>query len=127
MTLDEQARLVLKNLVHYRNGGINEAEDCRLVMSAMLECAGFDDLVAENIAQASQLLAMKGALEEAVSFIKHISEVTGYPSDELAREEYDDKLARFRLSPTSAADKIAEGLRDAIAISGAPNSGGGDA
>jgi sRNA-binding protein len=93
---------------------------------------------------ASQLLAMKGALEEARAAIQAerdcvVECATLAPEHDLATldeitrphvEEYDRLLAKIAaLLTTSAADKIAEGLRDAIAIAkgGSPNSGGGDA
>jgi hypothetical protein len=81
---------------------------------------------------ASQLLAMKGALEECGDLIIRT------PISEIPRnrgESWEDKLARVRellakidaLLSGSAADKIAEGLRDAIAIAkGGQTKGGGD-
>jgi hypothetical protein len=68
-------------------------------------------------AQASQLLAMKGALEDIAS-----APCFGFYGG--FRKSLVDRAKRALLS-TSAADKIAEGLRDAIAIGGTPNSGGG--
>jgi hypothetical protein len=70
---------------------------------------------------ASQLLAMKEALEDIAN-----APCFGFYGG--FRKSLVDRAKRALL-PTSAADKIAEGLRDAIAIAkgGSPNSGGGDA
>jgi hypothetical protein len=74
-------------------------------------------------AMASQLLAMKGALEHFIDIIDG-TEKTGFePSvEQMLIDAAED--ARPFLSPTkSAADKIAEGLRDAIAMSNASRGG----
>jgi hypothetical protein len=97
-------------------------------------------------AMASQLLAMKGALEGVRSFLASAPLESGYcccgspveghgfgdghsPVDELQYAAHNQIDRIDALLPTSAADKIAEGLRDAIAFAkgGSPNSGGGDA
>jgi hypothetical protein len=88
-------------------------------------------------AMASQILAMKGALEEARAAIQAerdcvVECATLAPEHDLATldeitkphvEEYDRLLAKIdALLSGSAADKIAEGLRDAIAFAkGHPN------
>jgi hypothetical protein len=39
---------------------------------------------------------LRDGLRDAIGFIEHISSMTGYPGDELAREEFSEKLSRYR-------------------------------
>jgi hypothetical protein len=113
MTIDELVTLFKAELnrqkVPYGRLTAGQPNLVRIYNAGVIDLAALAD--AARDAQASQILAMKEALEEARPYIaaKH-----KYGSPILAKID--------ALLTKSAADKIAEGLRDAIAIAkGHPN------
>jgi hypothetical protein len=118
MTIDELVTLFKAELnrqkVPYGRLTAGQPNLVRIYNAGVIDLAALAD--AARDAQASQLLAMKGALEEC----REVFTALGYGAHTVTIAMIDALL------PRSSADKIAEGLRDAIAIGGAPNSGGGD-